>query len=237
MACQTNTKDDSIHHVWNFPWSVCLRVVFWCQCIWFGFLGPNWFDQTANQEQLCGLHVSLRDFFPLWSSWSLLHCSNTYNKASWWEDWKFWGNKINIIQIIDHSLRLLAFSNRVRCWTNLTFVHQRVSPFWHDLHLRLRLCLCLYLSVQQTNSYSRRQVRNVVSISWALERGRLFCLNWSSCSVNWIWVWLGWLVVFCLSSNFWTPIPASNHFSRKSSEAVEVTQILSSIWYHQFPSW
>ena len=27
-----------------------------------------------------------------------------------------WGNKINIIQIIDHSLRLLAFVNRVKCW-------------------------------------------------------------------------------------------------------------------------
>ena len=31
--CYTNTKDDSIHHVRNFPWSVCLRVGFWCQCI------------------------------------------------------------------------------------------------------------------------------------------------------------------------------------------------------------
>ena len=35
--CWTNTKDDSTHHVWHFPWSVCLRVGFWCQRIWFGF--------------------------------------------------------------------------------------------------------------------------------------------------------------------------------------------------------
>ena len=59
--CWTNTKDDSIHHVWNVPWSVCLRVGSWCQCIWFGSWGPNWFYQITNQEQLCGFwkHVSL----------------------------------------------------------------------------------------------------------------------------------------------------------------------------------
>ena len=33
-----------------------------------------------------------------------------------------WVNNINIIQIIDHSLRLLAFVNRVRWRTNFTFV-------------------------------------------------------------------------------------------------------------------
>ena len=32
--------------------------------------------------------------------------------------------------------------------------------------------------------------------------GRLFCHNGSPRSLNWIRVWLGWLVVFCLSSNF-----------------------------------
>ena len=36
---ETRTKDDSIHHVWNFLWSVCLRVVFWCQCILIWILG------------------------------------------------------------------------------------------------------------------------------------------------------------------------------------------------------
>ena len=71
-----NTKDDSIRHVWNFPWLACLRVGFWCQYSWFGSWGPNWFDRTTNQEQFCGFwkHVSLLDFFPLWSSWSLLRC-------------------------------------------------------------------------------------------------------------------------------------------------------------------
>ena len=52
--CWTNTKDDSIHHVWNFPWSKCMRIGSWCQHIWFGSCGPNWFYQTTNQEQLCG---------------------------------------------------------------------------------------------------------------------------------------------------------------------------------------
>ena len=44
-----------------------------------------------------------------------------------------WGNKINIVQIIDHSLRLFSFLNCVRCWTNFTFVHKRVSPFFMTL--------------------------------------------------------------------------------------------------------
>ena len=75
-----NTKHGSIHHVWAFPWLTCLRVGFWCQCIWFGFWGPNWFDRTTNQEQLCGFwkHVSLSGFFPWWSSWSLLRCLQTH---------------------------------------------------------------------------------------------------------------------------------------------------------------
>ena len=42
-----------------------------------------------------------------------------------------WVNKINIIEIIDHSLRLLAFVNSVRWRTNFTFV--RVSPFFMTL--------------------------------------------------------------------------------------------------------
>ena len=44
-----------------------------------------------------------------------------------------WGNKINITQIIDHSLKLLAFLNCVRCWTNSTFVIQQVAVFFSVL--------------------------------------------------------------------------------------------------------
>ena len=39
------------------------------------------------------------------------------------------GNKINIIQIIGHSLRLFFFWNCVTWWTNFTFVHQPVAQF------------------------------------------------------------------------------------------------------------
>ena len=39
-----------------------------------------------------------------------------------------WGNKINVVQIIDHSMRLLSFLNCVRCWTNFTLVRTQVSP-------------------------------------------------------------------------------------------------------------
>ena len=36
-------------------------------------------------------------------------CSNTYNKASWCENWTFEGNTVNIIQNVQHSSRLLAW--------------------------------------------------------------------------------------------------------------------------------
>ena len=57
----TNTKDESIHHMWSFPWSVCLRVGFWCQYNWFESWCPNWFYETTNQKKLCGFwkYVSL----------------------------------------------------------------------------------------------------------------------------------------------------------------------------------
>ena len=64
--CYTNGDDWSTHHVWNCPLSVCLRVDVWCQQIWFVFLGPGWFCQITNQEQLCGfwIHVSSLDYCP-----------------------------------------------------------------------------------------------------------------------------------------------------------------------------
>ena len=50
--------------------------------------------------------------------------------------------------------------------------------------------------------------------------GRLFCHNGSPRSKIWFRVWLGWLVVFCLSSNFWTqflhPIISQGNLRRRS---------------------
>ena len=34
-SCWPNEEDCSIRHVWNYPWSKCLRVDVWCQCIEF----------------------------------------------------------------------------------------------------------------------------------------------------------------------------------------------------------
>ena len=67
------------------------------------------------------------DFFNLWAFWPLLRCLQT-NLPD--EKIGRLRSKINIIQIIDHSLRLLAIVNRVRCSTNFTFVQQRVFPFY-----------------------------------------------------------------------------------------------------------
>ena len=49
-----------------------------------------------------------------------------------------WGNKINIVQIIDHSLRLISFLNGVRCWTNFTFVRLTVLHEFDSCFQELR---------------------------------------------------------------------------------------------------
>ena len=44
-----------------------------------------------------------------------------------------WKEKIYIVQIIEHSMRLLSFLNCVRCWTNFTLVRTQVSPCFATL--------------------------------------------------------------------------------------------------------
>ena len=85
-------KNDSIHHVWCFHWSACLRVGSWGQCIWFGFLGSK-LIRSNNQAratlwllETC-LIVGLVPFMIILITASL--SSNTYNKASWCEELTF----------------------------------------------------------------------------------------------------------------------------------------------------
>ena len=53
----------------------------------------------------------------------------------------FRGNKINIVQIINHSMRFLSSLKFVRCCTNLTLVRARVAPFLITL-LRVSVKKC-----------------------------------------------------------------------------------------------
>ena len=91
--------------MWNSLWLRCLQVGFWCRCIWFGFLGPDKFDRTANQEQSCGFwkHVLIVGLLPfiIILITALIVLSNTYNKASWRADWDIWRNNINVFHHID----------------------------------------------------------------------------------------------------------------------------------------
>ena len=92
-----------------------------------------------------------------------------------------------------------------------------------------------HLDVQQTNWYSRSHEKNVCRFP-EHSNGTFVLSQRVSPFYNWIRVWLGWLVVFCLSRNFWTLIPSSNHLSKKSSEAVEVIHIIFRKWFLQFQS-
>ena len=77
------------------------------------FWSPNWFDRTTNHEQLCGFwkHVSIVGLLPLiiiLITASLT--SNTYNKASWWEDGTFEGIKSTL------SKSLITLWDCLRLW-------------------------------------------------------------------------------------------------------------------------
>ena len=114
-----------------------------------------------------------------------------------------------------------------------TVVHQRVAPFWLDLRLRLRLGLCLYLNVKN------RQIGTLAAkcVDFLSTRtGRLFCLNRSHLFCELDLGLVGLAGSFLLVEQLLKPIPSSNCFLKKSSEAVEVIQKLSGIWLLQFPS-
>ena len=64
MANVKQTQNDSVHHLWNFPWSVCLRVGS-MYLIWI--LGSKLIrSNQTNLTRLCGFwkHVSMSGFFP-----------------------------------------------------------------------------------------------------------------------------------------------------------------------------
>ena len=68
-----------------------------------------------------------------------------------------------------------------------------VAPFWLDLRLRFRLCLCLYLNVQQTNWYSRSQVRNVCRFPEHSNGTFVLSLQVALfCEIGFRFGWVGW---------------------------------------------
>ena len=106
-------------------------------------------------------------------------------------------------------------------WTNRLVVQsQRVSPFYHDLHLRFGLCLCLYMNVQQTNWYSCSHERKVYRFpehsngTFVLSQG-VFPLYHDLVSGL-----IGLVGSFLLSSNVWTqflhPIMSQGNLRRHS---------------------
>ena len=108
--CWTNTKDGSTHHMWNFICQHVCELVFGVKKFWFESWSPNWFHQTFNQEQLCGFwkKVSCPTSF-LYDH--LDHCFVAFKYIQHSFPTRridVWRNKINIIQIINHSMRFAS---------------------------------------------------------------------------------------------------------------------------------
>ena len=119
----TKTKDDSIHHVWNFPLSVCLRVGFSVSMYLIWILGSKlilsnngsrailWVLETCLICRASSLYDHLDHCFVVFK-----HIQQRF--LTWRID--VWGNNINIVQIINHSMRFLSRLKLVRCCTKLT---------------------------------------------------------------------------------------------------------------------
>ena len=106
-------------------WLECRQVGSWCQCTWFGFLGPKLIlSNNQSRATLWVLETCLIvGLLPLFDH--LDHCFVVFKhlqQSFLMRRLDVWGNKINIVQITDHSLRLFSFLNCVRCRTNFTFV-------------------------------------------------------------------------------------------------------------------
>ena len=125
------------------------------------FEGPNWFDQITNQEQPCGFwkHVSLSGFV-LYDH--LDHCFVVFKHIQQSFPTRridVWGNTINIVQIIDHSLRFLSFfevcavlnESHVGSYTSLTVLDYSDTCFLEELrrsdpiNQELEFHPCVYL--------------------------------------------------------------------------------------------
>ena len=120
-------------------------------------------------------------------------------------------------------------------WTNQLVVQsQRVSSFYHDLHLRFCLCLCHSPIVQQTNWYSCSHERNVYRIPE--HSNGTFVLSqrvspfYHDLDLDLVGL-VDWLL---LVEQLLNPILSSNHVSRKSSGAPEVIHVLFRMWFLRF---
>ena len=81
------------------------------------------------------------------------------------------GNKINIIQIIDHSLRLLMCVNRVRCWTKLKWVRTQLC------NCQQYLCLfhIVFEYIPDIHDQGKMLVLPNQLVYWVLYIGLMFC--------------------------------------------------------------
>ena len=125
-------EDDSIHHVWNFPWSICLRVGFLVSMYFVWVLGSKLFLSNNQSRatlwvlETC-LIVGLLPFMIILITASL--SSSTYNKASWRTELTFEEIKLSLFKssIIPWDF-LFVFEVCEVLNENLTLVRTQTSP-------------------------------------------------------------------------------------------------------------
>ncbi len=128
MVNMTQATNHSTHHAWNFFRSKCQRVGFWCRCFWFVL--ESRLIRSNNQSRatlwvldtclIVGLDPSIIRLITASLS------SNTYNKASWREDWTFEGTES------------MSFITSIFLWDLWCLWSSQVSPIdlKHEKHFK-----------------------------------------------------------------------------------------------------
>ena len=117
-------------------WLECLWIGFWCRCFWFGFFGSklilsnNQSRATLWVLETC-LIIGLLPLIIILITASLF--SNTYNKASWWEELTFEGMKSTLSKTLITPWDCFRFWSVWRVERTSMSVHKRVSPFFTTL--------------------------------------------------------------------------------------------------------
>ena len=184
--CWTNGEDGSTHHVWNFLWSACQRVVFWCQhLIWI--FGSRWILSTIKHNSVSSGHVShcwtssfdhhLDDNFVIFRDVQLRLALRRMCVC---------GYVVHIGQLINISLAPFSWCLGLGFVARMLALLSRTS--FQEL-IKLTFCCSLNLTLQLRRPRGRQQVIHPLAVQHPT---KLFQILWNygiltsvSCTFNW----------------------------------------------------
>ena len=183
--CWTNSKDDSIDHVWNFPLSKMYANWFLVSTYLIWILGSK-LILSNNQSRatlwvkVTSLIVRLLPFIIILITASL--SSNTHNKASWWEELTFEGVKSTL------SKSLITPWDCFRFW--IVWSVERTSRLFNNGSFRSIRFWVVFQKLKRSIHTNQVRVFRPIPIQhpkkWSLILLNCARLKFVSCTSNWL---------------------------------------------------